>query len=175
VKAEDLMTRNVLTVRADMTLQELAAFLRRHKITGAPVSDGDRVVGVVSLADIARADSERTEEVWDPTSSDYYIRDWRPQVDDEGPRFFRAGDKRVRVYDIMNHEVYSVGPSADVPTMASKMLYHHVHRLLVIDGDQLVGVVTTSDLLRLLAGEPRPDLRLLPDDEETAVEAAGVS
>jgi CBS domain-containing protein len=56
ITAADLMNPRVLAVRDDMTLRELAAFLIRNQITGAPVEDsGGRLVGVVSTVDIAEA------------------------------------------------------------------------------------------------------------------------
>ncbi len=56
ITAADLMNPRVLAVRDDLTLRELAAFLIRNQITGAPVEDaGGRLVGVVSTVDIAEA------------------------------------------------------------------------------------------------------------------------
>jgi CBS domain-containing protein len=56
ITAADLMNPKVLAVRDDLTLRELAAFLIRNQITGAPVEDGSgRLVGVVSMVDIAEA------------------------------------------------------------------------------------------------------------------------
>lgn len=56
ITASDLMNPIVLTVRADLTLNELAAFLSENEITGAPVEDGSgKLVGVVSVVDLARA------------------------------------------------------------------------------------------------------------------------
>src|SRR5215471_2056135 len=56
ITAADLMNPKVLAVRDDLTLRELAGFLIRNQITGAPVEDGGgRLVGVVSTVDIAEA------------------------------------------------------------------------------------------------------------------------
>ena len=56
VAAKEVMNPDVITVRDDMTVQEVAAFLTENQISGAPVEDGEgRLVGVVSYADIARA------------------------------------------------------------------------------------------------------------------------
>ena len=54
ITASDLMNPEVLTVRDDMTVRELAAFLIENEISGAPVADAEeRLVGVVSLVDVA--------------------------------------------------------------------------------------------------------------------------
>ena len=60
--AADVMNTQVLAVRADMTVNELASFLIEHQITGAPVLDRcGRLVGVVSETDLAEAELERAE------------------------------------------------------------------------------------------------------------------
>jgi Predicted transcriptional regulator, contains C-terminal CBS domains len=57
------MTDRVLTAQADWSLQELASFFTEHSISGAPViSDYGGVIGVVSVTDIARYDSEASSE-----------------------------------------------------------------------------------------------------------------
>ncbi len=53
----------------------------------------------------------------------------------------------------MNPQLHSVSESATVPEIASSMLRNHIHRLLVIENNELVGVISTSDLLGLLVAE----------------------
>jgi len=56
LKARDIMNTDVLSVRDDMTVQELAGFLTEREILGAPVVDSEgEVVGVVSCTDIAQS------------------------------------------------------------------------------------------------------------------------
>jgi CBS domain-containing protein len=123
ITASDLMNPNVLAVREDMTLEDLAAFLLDNEITGAPVENGrGQLVGVVSLADIVRATTEEPDGDW-------------------------------TVADVMTPEVYSVPEDATVPEIASTLLDNHLHRLLVIRDDQPAGIISTSDLLGLLVDE----------------------
>jgi len=57
-----LTNPEVLTVRVDLTVRELAAFLTEKQISGAPVVDGSgRLVGLVSLTDVAENDAERPD------------------------------------------------------------------------------------------------------------------
>ena len=59
IKVRDLMRTEVVTVREDMTVRELAAFLADEGISGAPVtSSSGEVVGVVSAKDILTAAAE---------------------------------------------------------------------------------------------------------------------
>ncbi len=132
ITAEDLMNPTVLTVRDDLTLEELAAFLLDNEITGAPVEDrSGKLIGVVSVVDIARVTSQ--EEADDETGAS---------------RLFRR-----RVASIMTPEVYSVSEDATVSEIAATMIDNHLHRLLVMSDGQPVGIISSSDLLGLLVDE----------------------
>jgi CBS domain-containing protein len=61
------------------------------------------------------------------------------------------GDKELTALDAMTRELVSVTPDTPVAEIAQKMRLQHVHRVLVIDNEELVGVVTSFDLLRALA------------------------
>ncbi len=55
VRAEDIMRTDVITVTADAPLPEAALLMLYHKISGLPVLDGDRLVGIITKSDICRA------------------------------------------------------------------------------------------------------------------------
>jgi CBS domain-containing protein len=152
ITAADLMNPKVLAVRDDLTLRELAAFLIRNQITGAPVEDGaGRIVGVVSLVDIAEAvlgaDTSETSE----TSEDGLTAEDTEDRDDFDLGAIADDDLVVR--DIMTPAVDAVPEDATVSEVASRMLDSQVHRLLVTREGRPVGIVTTSDLLGLLIDE----------------------
>ena len=145
IVARDLMSPDVLTARDEWSVAELASFLDDNQITGAPVEDSDGfVVGVVSVVDVAR-DSGLPEE------SGSYLHVPARMVD--GLQEVRLVDDELRVRDIMTPQAISVNPEASVSEVASTMLRHHLHRLLVVDKGQLVGLISTSDLLGLLIDE----------------------
>jgi CBS domain-containing protein len=74
--AEDVMNSRMLSVRADFTLHELATFLIEHDISGAPVLDATgKLVGVVSLTDIALSEAERASIEAEPALSRGYSVD----------------------------------------------------------------------------------------------------
>lgn len=163
ITAADLMSPDVLTVPEDMTVRELAGFLIDHEITGAPVVDSEgRLTGVVSVVDIA--DMAATEEEDDDGAEareegdriGFFARAFR-DVLSAGERkdldVFSGDDGEVRVGEIMNPDVYSVPEDASVSEIASTLLDHHVHRVVVIEGGRVLGIITTSDLLGLLVDE----------------------
>jgi CBS domain-containing protein len=165
ITAADLMNPKVLAVRDDLTLRELAAFLIRNQITGAPVEDAaGRLVGVVSTVDIAEAvlagqgggtaaaAGEEQEEDEDEDEKDEEEEEQQDlgglQLDD-----LRLARDDLLVRDIMSPSIQSVPEDATVSQVASRMLDGHVHRLLVTREGRPVGIVTTSDLLGLLVDE----------------------
>jgi CBS domain-containing protein len=154
ITASDLMNPEVLTVRDEWSVRELAAFLIENEISGAPVSNAQgRLVGVVSLVDIAAAASGEGERLARNGSSFFIEDDWGDGLDEEDVEDLPPGHESLRVADIMNPKIYSVREDATVSEIASLMLKGHIHRLLVTREDRAVGVITTSDLLGLLVGE----------------------
>lgn len=142
--AKDVMTSQILSVREDLTLPELAAFLAENNITGAPVLDGSgKFVGVVSVTDIA--ESEAASSDWEPGD--------RVAPGERGGLHVEDGGRQVR--DIMTPTVYTVSEDAPVSELARAMITGRVHRLLVTRKGRIVGIVTSLDLLSLLCeGDP---------------------
>ncbi len=174
ITAADLMNPKVLAVRDDMTLRELAAFLIRNQITGAPVEDGGgRLVGVVSTVDIAEAvlagqadagtGAEAAGGARESAAGEgasraagviaFFAQDWEEEPDEEDLAELQLAEDDLLVRDIMTPAIYSVAEDATVSEVASRMLDSHVHRLLVTREDRPVGIITTSDLLGLLIDE----------------------
>lgn len=151
ITAADLMNPDLLTVPDDMSVRELARFLVDNDITGAPVEDDSgRLVGVVSVFDIARLLGEEED--------DFELEDGDEEAangasDAEGLDPADAADDELLVEDIMTPAVWSVSEEATVPEVASLMLKQHLHRLLVVREEEPVGIISTSDLLGLLMDE----------------------
>ncbi len=122
----DIMQKNVLTVLPGMNVVELDALLMGHHISGAPVcSEEGMVVGMVSKTDVIRCLSEEFVQLDRPISE-------------------------VLVRDIMTPKIVAVDIDDDVVTVARTMLNLHVHRVVVYDADQLVGIVSSFDMLRVV-------------------------
>ena len=155
ITAGDLMNPEVLTVPQTMSVRDLARFLIDHEITGAPVEDeGGKLVGVVSVVDIAAMASDDGDIRTDRSSPDFYVRGWEDKVSPEEFHDFRVDNEDARVSEIMTPTVFSIAEDATVSEVASVMLRGHLHRLLVTKEDRPIGIVSTSDLLGLLLEEP---------------------
>ncbi len=118
--------------------------------------DAGRLVGIVSRSDVVR--QLCVEQSVAETLSDYYADLGRCA---SGPleSFQEIGERvgtrieRLRVKDVMIHELITASPEEPVRDVAATLLARRVHRLPVVDGGRLVGIVTSMDLVRLFAEE----------------------
>ncbi len=73
----------------------------------------------------------------------------------------KAALRALRVEDAMSSPVFTIGPDASVQDAAARLLDHRVGSLPVLEDGKLVGIVTTSDLLRAVA-DSAPALKPVP-------------
>lgn len=151
--ARDLMNREVLTARADMSVAELTTFLLENEISGAPVEDEEgRLVGVVSLTDLARAASEHGELVRASANPNWFLRGFDDGGSEDLAGYHVEDDMGLQVSQIMTPAVHSVDEETPLSDVARVMLETHVHRLLVTRDGRFAGIITTTDFVRALAG-----------------------
>jgi len=149
--ARDVMNPEVLTVRDDMTVAALAEYLVDNEISGAPVEDVEgRLIGVVSLTDVAEAMAGHDQVVGDRPQPSFYVHGWEDQVNPEELSGLRITESQLTVGEIMTPAVFAVDEELPVAHVAEKMIHSHLHRLLVTRSHKVVGILTTSDLLGLL-------------------------
>src|SRR4051812_18768908 len=109
ITASDLMNPRVLTVRQDMGLSELANFLVANEISGAPVEDGSgKLVGVVSLTDIAEVLANEDETEDGDRNTDYFASEWDEGLSPEELEELPADATELTVAEIMTPDVYAV-------------------------------------------------------------------
>jgi len=178
LRLNEIMTKDVVTVPADMTVRDAMSLFATRHITGAPVVSQGKVVGVVSLTDLAelaaaspgtptgRPESQAEWGEWDEETdmpegteppSAFFSDLWddagaevseRMRVT-EGPEWSTLDDTQVS--EAMTRQVLSLAPSVAVDYAADFMRTARIHRVLVMDGDQLLGLVTTSDITNAVA------------------------
>jgi len=150
--ARDVMNSDVLTVRDDLSVTDLAEFLTDHEISGAPVEDAEgRLVGVVSLTDLAAAVTGRRDQaVLDHSEPEYFLHGWEEKFNPDDVAGLRVADSEATVGEIMTPSIFAVDAETPISRVAEKMIHSHIHRLLVTEDTKVVGILTTSDLLGLL-------------------------
>lgn len=170
-----IMQTDLVTVEASMTLREAVEVLRGAGVSGAPVLRGSRLVGVLSSTDIveleavspapsgeppaaldwSERETQRDEEELENPSAFFYGRRedadalWNRMTAPDGPEWDQL--ERHTVEEIMSRDVVTVSSGTTLPEAARLMLDHHIHRVLVVDGDDLVGVMSAFDFVRLVA------------------------
>ncbi len=151
LKARDIMNTDVLSVRDDMTVQELAGFLTEREILGAPVVDSEgEVVGVVSCTDIAQSTTTEANELLERSTPGFYEHGWENKLGpDELERLHVEENQSLPVKEIMTPTIYTVPEDTPISDIAKAMVAGRIHRLLVTRGTRLVGLITTLDMLKI--------------------------
>jgi CBS domain-containing protein len=153
LRAMDVMEKGVRTVGPRMALADLERSLIQHRVSGYPVVDDGTLVGVVSRSDIIRALS--VTRSYEGQISDYYLQvaqpdDEKPSEDATGARVGARMDS-LTVADAMTRKVLTVEADLPVTEVASLLMERRIHRVPVTENGALVGIITSLDLVQLIA------------------------
>ena len=153
----DVMTTRIRTLDPDMTLHELDTLLVENGVSGAPVVEADRLVGVASQSDVIRTLWAGQQEPGHPAP--YYSTGYTiplSAIDFMAKDATSVGDALVayRVRDVMTSDPMTTRPDEPIESVAGRMLADRIHRLPVVDptSGKLVGIVTSLDLARAITG-----------------------
>lgn len=120
--ASDVMVKDVIVVNESAPLKEVAKLFSEQKITGAPVVNSQgELVGVISQTDIIRKST--TIGAWSPST---------------------AGQ-------IMTKPPVTISPEMPLQRVCELMHNRGTHRVVVAEGVQIRGIITTMDILRVIA------------------------
>lgn len=156
VVAKDIMSRDVIWVPDDWPVSEVAKLFIEKRISGSPVvSESGEMVGVVSLHDILQSSTGAEEERFDPQGDggvDYYEQDWDQPLSNMAQESLQEGgmDEETSVRDVMNPLVYCMDERTPVAEIAEVMVRGRIHRVVITNKDELTGIVTSMDLIRLV-------------------------
>lgn len=144
MQARDIMTRRVVTLSREATLEEAVALMVRHRISGLPVTDAaGTVLGIVTEGDLLRRAETGTEH--------------------QRPRWLRflLGPERLateyvhthsrKVKDVMTRNVITVDPDTSLDGIVDLMEKRHIKRVPVVEDGRLTGIVSRANLIQALA------------------------
>ena len=144
MKAQDIMTREVATVRPETSMREIAALMMEKNISGMPVvSDDGAIVGIVSEGDLlhrAEVGTERKHKWWFQIFAD---------SDAAAREYAKAHGLSAR--DVMSRYVISVRDDADLRDVADILDSHRIKRVPVLHDGRLAGIISRRDLVRALS------------------------
>lgn len=150
---KDYMKRKVITVKSTDSIFKVAKILSRHHISGTPVVNNGRVVGIITETDIVKfmkLDLSKThaELLAEPHALSIVIL---TLIKDQlGMKKELERLSKIRVRDFMSSEVISVPPDENILEAASLLDKNHIDRLPVIRNGRLVGIISRCDLIKAL-------------------------
>lgn len=145
MKVRDVMTTSPITVLNATPVGHVAFLMATNGLEGLPVLAPDgSVVGVVTEDDII----VRNANLHLPTYLGFLAVRGKREFDDEMRHVLAT-----RASDVVRAETLVVHPDDDVADAATLMIENHTSPLLVMENGRLVGVISRSDVVRLLARE----------------------
>jgi CBS domain-containing protein len=176
LRLSDIMTTDVLTLAPGLAVRDAMALLASRHVSGAPVIDRGRVVGVLSSSDLLEFAAALPGVPVAPTKAngfDAELAAEHPDLDalreslvaeiwagagvDVADRMREAAGnewnalEEYTVADVMTPTVVSLPPNTPVRLAADLMRTVAIHRVLVVHGDRLLGIVTTKDIANAVA------------------------
>jgi len=138
--AQDIMTRDVISVKPDTDIYEAGKLMIRHRISGLPVIDDEGILrGIITEADLLTLAGIPKGHVFNEKVMSY---------------IGRRASKPKRVSDVMTKDVISVTPSTSVRTIAKILHKKGIKRVPVVDiKGKVIGIVSRTDILRVLCSE----------------------
>src|SRR5438105_3574319 len=148
MRAHQIMTRQVTTVGQDTTIVEAAGIMLQNHVSGLPVvSASGKLVGIVSEGDFLRRaeiGTQRKRSRW-----------LRLLLGPGSAATDFVHEQGRKVGEVMTPEPFTVTEDTPLENIVQLMEKHNIKRLPVLRGDQIVGIVSRSNLLQAVAGLAR--------------------
>lgn len=138
MEVKEVMQKEVVSVRADVSVTEAAMVLLKHSITGAPVIDQDKkLVGVISEKDIFKYLYPDYHEYYSFLGIDKEKVDIQEKI--------KEGQNK-KIKEVMTKNVIYVAPHDSVVRVGALMIMKKIHRVMVVEKGKLVGIVGRRDI-----------------------------
>ena len=174
LKLRDVMSRELITMSPELSIRDAMDLLARNHVSGAPVVASGKVVGVVSSTDLLAfaaslpgvpTEHAAPEDEWDDQpgwedeepAAAFFTQMWSDAGAESGERMQESGGpewnalEEHTVSEAMTRDVCSLSSDAPVTQAAEYMVRAGIHRLLVIDDGALAGIVSSTDISRVVA------------------------
>lgn len=134
VPVTEIMTKNVLTLSTKDNLDAAEQLFKKNKIRHVPITAGKKILGMLSYTDLMRisfADAVGDDE--DNVDTTIY--------------------NMFTIEQVMAKDVVSVASTTTIQEVAEFLSKKEFHALPVVENDELVGIVTTTDLIKYLLAQ----------------------
>lgn len=138
ILAEDIMTEDVIVIKADMLIGQVAHLMLREGVSGYPVVDDQKnLIGIVTMTDLFT--------LVDKVANNRHMI-WEDCYDDDFERCL-AKCKNKKVSDIMSAKIFSIAPKTPLSDVLDAVVKWNIHTFPVMDGNKLVGILGRHDVL----------------------------
>jgi CBS domain-containing protein len=156
MKVEEVMTSEVITCSPADPIRQIVKMMGEKNISGLPVVDNGKLVGIVTEGDIAKvlAGPSVSSTLWLPSPFEVLLE--IPIKDIMELRRLQKSVKDVGekpVSDVMSRDPITIEPANDIGDASALMVHYKINRLPVVKGGRLVGIVTRDDIIRGLGCE----------------------
>lgn len=142
-----IMRTDVPTVSLDDSIPFIAKTLVDNKLTGVPVVENDKIIGIITESDIITREANVDVPTPVPFLDAIFMADAGPDFEDELRRVL-AVDAR----QLMSSPVYNIRSSATLAQVATLMIDRHINTVPVVDEHMnLVGIVSRADIVRVIS------------------------
>ncbi|NLJ88902.1 MAG: CBS domain-containing protein [Epulopiscium sp.] len=147
MKAKDIMEKNVLAIKKDVFVKDIAKIMFENKISGVPVVDDEnKVIGVVTEKDLVFKEKESAFPAYVEFLGSLLFSEGAKKHDDELKRI-----SLITAEEIMTRDVYTITEDATIEEIANIMVDKNINRVPVVDkGGRIIGIVSRADMLKTI-------------------------
>ena len=144
------MTPRPITVTTETPVSKVSLLMKKNRIGGIPVTDNGKAVGIVTETDILSLLTmpEINDDLWLPSPFEIIEIPIRELMNWEKTKEALSDVGNMPISEVMSDDLICTSPGMDIEEAASLMMKEGIARLLVIENDNLVGIVTRADLVR---------------------------
>jgi CBS-domain-containing membrane protein len=159
MKAGNVMTPTVVTVRPSQTITDIARLMLGHRISAVPITDEfGRVLGIVSEGDLVRRAEIGT------TKRHSSRLDLIANPDARAAEYTKTHAATAR--DVMTKPAITVSLNTSLGQVAEVLEKNHIKRVPVVDKERLVGIISRANIVQALAAAKHFEIRLAASDHQ---------
>ncbi|MFA6296932.1 MAG: CBS domain-containing protein [Patescibacteria group bacterium] len=146
MKVKEIMTSNVVTCEITTPVNEVAKKLIDNDITGMPVVDNGKVIGIITESDLIMQKAKIHIPQYIQILDSYLYLEDPSEVETELKKI-----TGMTAREVMTSKPVTIGSNDSVSDLATLIEENHINPIPVVDNDKLVGIVSRADIVKLLA------------------------
>lgn len=146
VEVSDIMSKDVITVSPDSSVEEVAKILSDNNMSGLPVVENGKLIGMVSESDLIVKDKKlHFPDYINVIGGIIYLESYK-KFKKEFKKFIAT-----KVEDLMSKKIVTIKPDDSIEDAATIMSEENINRLPVVEDEKLVGIITRGDIVKDIA------------------------